>query len=395
MLLDKRLESIGESDLNLLIENKVSEGKFIEYKKELQLETIGSKKEFLYDVSSFANTSTGHLIIGVEEEKGIPIALNGLDIVDIDAEKNRLDQLIQSGIHPRMVPSYQIHHITLQTSKRIVILIRIHKSLTLPHLVSYDKSNKFYARNSSGKYLLEVGEIRNLFLLSESAIERIRNFRAERLAKILGQETPIPLKNTPKCIMHLVPLSISDPTAVYDISYFKKGYLQTIVPLTDPIKRYNFDGLLAYDRMDNEPEVFAYTQLFRNGCIEGVDLWLLRIKEGFGKAIPHVKFERDLVTALKDYLFVLERIGVEPPILVMLSMIGIKGYNMLVTSPEVEIPSRDGVDRDNLILPEVIVDTFEVDHPNVMKPIFDSIWNACGWERSVNYDDDGKWKLDS
>ena len=276
-----------------------------------------------------------------------------------------------------------------------MILIRIHKSLTLPHLVSYDKSNKFYARNSSGKYLLEVGEIRNFFLLSESAIERIRNFRAERLAKIFGQETPIQLKNSPKCIMHLVPLSISDPTAVYDISYFKKGYLQTIVPLTDPMKRYNFDGLLAYDRMDNEPEVFGYTQLFRNGCIEGVDLWLLRIKEGFGKAIPHIKFERDLVTALKDYLFVLKRMGVEPPILVMLSMVGIKGYNMLVTSPEVEIPSRDGIDRDNLILPEVIIDTFEVDHPKVMKPIFDSIWNACGWERSVNYDHDGKWKLDS
>ena len=144
----------------------------------------------------------------------------------------------------------------------------------------------------SGKYLLDVGEIRNLFLLSESGIERIRNFRAERLAKILSKDTPVPLKDFPQCVMHLVPLSISEPAAIFDLSPIRKWHLQTLVPLTETIKRYNFDGLLAYDHIDNDQTVYAYTQLFLNGSIEAVDTWLLRRED---KEIPHIKFEREIL----------------------------------------------------------------------------------------------------
>ncbi len=86
---------------------------------------------------------------------------------------------------------------------------------------------------------------------------------------------------------------------------------------------------------------------------------------------------------------------IEPPIFVLLSMMDVKGYKMLISSLEVEIPHTDGIDRDRLILPEIIIDTFNVDHPKMLKPVFDSIWNACGWEGSINYDDKGRWKLDS
>ncbi len=49
----KPLEYIVESDLRALVNNKISEGKTIEYKVSLPSNSDAAKKEFLADVSSF------------------------------------------------------------------------------------------------------------------------------------------------------------------------------------------------------------------------------------------------------------------------------------------------------------------------------------------------------
>ena len=48
-------------------------------------------------------------------------------------------------------------------------------------MVKYQGHHTFYSRNSSGKYPLDVSKLRNLFGLQESVIQRIKNFRVERL----------------------------------------------------------------------------------------------------------------------------------------------------------------------------------------------------------------------
>ena len=64
-MINKRIEDIRERDLQELIDNNVLEGKTIEYKRELPGTSDTNKKEFLADVTSFANTSGGDLIYGV------------------------------------------------------------------------------------------------------------------------------------------------------------------------------------------------------------------------------------------------------------------------------------------------------------------------------------------
>jgi hypothetical protein len=49
------------------------------------------------------------------------------------------------------------------------------------------------------------------------------------------------------------------------------------------------------------------------------------------------------------------------------------------------------IDRDVLLLPEIIVQNYEVRAEDVLKTAFDSIWNACGLPRSLNYDANGNW----
>jgi predicted HTH transcriptional regulator len=67
----RKIDEIEEGDLQEIIQHKDSESKIIDYKRELPKDNPEGKKEFLYDVSSFANTSGGHLIYGMDEEKGI------------------------------------------------------------------------------------------------------------------------------------------------------------------------------------------------------------------------------------------------------------------------------------------------------------------------------------
>src|SRR5688500_3252299 len=156
----KPTNEINEEDLVSLIYTQKREGKDIDYKLKLISNSDGDKKEFLYDVSSFANAAGGHLIIGMREQDGLPIELVGQKFEDIDAEIRRLDNIIRDGIEPRV--SVQIHPIRM-ISGNIVLLIRIPHSWAMPHMVSYQGATKFYSRNSAGKYPLDISEIRALF----------------------------------------------------------------------------------------------------------------------------------------------------------------------------------------------------------------------------------------
>lgn len=102
VLNDKPLASISEADLQYLLGNKVREGKDIEYKRSFPGNAESDKKEFLADVSSFANTNGGHLIYGIEETGGVPTAIPGLTLPDLDAAIQRLDNLIRDGLQPRL-----------------------------------------------------------------------------------------------------------------------------------------------------------------------------------------------------------------------------------------------------------------------------------------------------
>ena len=48
------------------------------------------------------------------------------------------------------------------------------------------------------------------------------------------------------------------------------------------------------------------------------------------------------------------------------------------------------IDRDNLLIPEVMVESYGEKPEDFMRISFDTIWNAAGWNRSMGYDGKGK-----
>jgi hypothetical protein len=387
-VIPKDLEQIKEEDLQALIDNKVSERKTIEYKQALPGNLDKDKKEFLADISSFANASGGEIIYGIIEDKGVPKSLTGLSIENADQEILRLDNMIRTGIEPR-IPSIGISPpIPLENSK-VALVIRIPKSWISPHRVIYGNHDEFYTRNSNGKHRLDVSELRIAFNLSETITERIRKFREDRLAKIIANETPVPFVNTAKIVLHLIPISSFNPAQSYDIDKIASNP-STLPPIYSGgwSHRYNLDGLLSYSQ-DQHGKTYSHVQLFRNGIIEAVEGLLLEPHEGKLR-IPSITYEKELINSLNEYLPILKALDVELPIFLFLTLTGVKGYSMAVSS-RFYLTNTHTIDRDILQLPEVIIESYDVAADKVLKPCFDSIWNSCGFPRDLYYNDAGEW----
>ena len=66
-MIHKNLNEITQHDLEDLITNQTLERKTLEYKRSIPSNSDSEKKEFLADVSSFANASGGDLIYGISQ----------------------------------------------------------------------------------------------------------------------------------------------------------------------------------------------------------------------------------------------------------------------------------------------------------------------------------------
>ena len=102
-------------------------------------------------------------------------------------------------------------------------------------------------------------------------------------------------------------------------------------------------------------------------------------------------YEPKLVASFKEYLSIMNELTVEPPIFVFLTLVGVKGYSMGVSKERFDIDETHTIDRDVLLLPEVLIQSYDVNAAKELKPCFDSIWNACGFRGSFNYNDEGEW----
>ena len=50
------------------------------------------------------------------------------------------------------------------------------------------------------------------------------------------------------------------------------------------------------------------------------------------------------------------------------------------------------IDRDTLMLPEALVEDYAVEIGRLLQLSLDALWQACGLEKSLNYDDEGNWR---
>ena len=380
---DKPVSQITESDLLALIAEKEAEGKTLDYKRDSIGKGDNDKKEFLYDVSSFANTLGGHLVFGMEETNGEPTNLVGLTGIDPDQEILRLEQMLRDGIRPPLI-GVQSVRVPL-SGDRIAIVMHIPKSWNPPHQVTYQKAFRFYGRDSNGKYQLDVDELRSVFAFSATAAERLKLFRIERVAKIVGGDTPVPLEGGGKIVFHMLPLAAFTRQYLVDLNRLWRDHsLMVGVLRGGGTPLFNVDGLFL---ASHTRPASRYAQIFRDGCIEVVGD--LSAEANNNASVPCPAFERAIIEHLYRGKQLLQHIDVTPPIAIMVTLVGMKGWRIATRSDS----SASIFDRDPVFIPELVLEGFSGIVQDECKPLLDAIWNAAA-PRSPNYDDKGQRKRD-
>lgn len=385
---DKPLDLITKADIEALVTDAVQESKALDFKETLPGNSDGDKKDFLADVSSFANTNGGDLYYGIKEKDGAANEAVGITNFDEDAARLQFEQRIPSGIGPR-IPGFDMKVVD-GFPKGPVLVMRIPKSWMGPHMVIYKGSSKFYSRHSAGKTQMDVGEIRQAFARSEELPERIRRWRKDRVLEIVNRLCPIALEQAPKLVLHLIPYDSFDNELRLSVDEMV-GPARTCPPLgtSGGSHRINVDGVVTFDEPRGGHLSLHYCQLFRSGRIEAVNADVAPTRVGDCR-IASVSCENDIIFSTSSYLEALRTLGIVPPIVMFLTLVHAKGA-IMATDPRYQDMVRP-IDRELLYIPGVLIETYGEATDRVLRPVLDAVSNACGLPRSLNYDDMGNWK---
>ena len=388
MILGPNLDEVTTADLQALVDEGVRERRTIDYKLTLPGRTDGDKHRFLADICSFANAAGGELIYGIEEANGQPVKIQGLANFSPDDDMLRLESIIRTGISPR-VPGIQFHAVP-DFANRPALVVRVPRSWAGPHMVSFNDSSRFYSRSTSaGNFQMDYEQIRSAFEGAAGLVERMRQWRDERVTRIIEGKPPVRCQEGPKLVLHVIPFDAFAEPMRYAVRELRG--LSDLHPLGDrshnPV--VNVDGLLT-QTAHRGGGVEAYCQTWRSGKIEAMNSDVV-VQEQEHRLIRLVWCEQILVDSLRSYLAAYKQIGAQPPIAVLVSLVGV--YGVRLPNDRMAFINADPrpADRDSFFFPEVLIEEEDCDLPVVLRPVFDSMWNAFGVSMSLTYDDEGIW----
>ena len=374
-----RIEDVTLETLQTLI--GTPEGLMTDFKEALPLSNREEKREFLADVAAFANAAGGEIFIGITERNeggarmGVATGVLGVECNPDNAILS-IESLLRDGISPRI---NGLRMVAIEvTSGRYVLAMRIPRSWTGPHMVALGDS-RFFGRNSRGKYGLDVTQIRSAFSESERQADRLREFRDDRIGRVIARDTPVLLHALPTSLTHLVPTNAFSRTASVDV----RAYQDYVSRLADPAKmfsphkRYNLDGFCL---SQGSPLARSYVQCFRNGVIEFGDAYYLPMRrEGFETSVATERFEESIIRQVHAGLDVMHCLETPTPVVILVSVVGVKGWRL---------DYRDGenldllFDRDVLVLPDIQLESHDDDFVSALKPLFDTFWQCAGADQS-------------
>lgn len=380
--------SVTEADIRSLISSEAREDRHLEFKSDWILKTEPGKREFLKAVSAFANTSGGDLVLGIKEDQGTAKELVPLQIGDIDQCRLQIQDIIRTNIRPPLA-GVQIDFVALPVGGHVVV-VRVPKTWAGPHILNHNNDRRFYIRDDGGKRPMDFEEVEESFLSREAIAPRLRNFRMERCAAILNGDTPRQLAGHARAVLHVLPYS----TMVRPGRFSARELFDRCKDL-QPIcfgghdRAFDLDGALSFQPHGTDAAV-GYSLVFRSGAIEAVDAMILgALGDNSEKRVPGRGLEEALISCADSCVKTLVTLGIEFPMAIFLSFLNVRDYRMAVNvSPWGGRPMM----RDNLYLPESVLDATPQSMATALFPLFNTLWNAFGYAQSSNYDSSGTWK---
>jgi hypothetical protein len=306
---------------------------------------------------------------------GLPGDLVGIGDVNPDTERLRLQSMIRQGVAPRLDAE---PFIVRDDSGLTCLLLWVPPSPYPPCMVVSGDS-RFWVRHGGGKYAMDIDQIRRAFVESETWLERLRNFRAERLRAIGGAGAGPGLAMPPwsgRLAIHFASIPSSRGRRLDVVAAHRR---HAFMPLITPnlVTRINLDGVVRLSS-GAQGQALSYVQVFRSGVIESVDCLAFK---GRGHEDPSDTqiFEEEFIASIgrlvRDQLPLLEELGLAPPYVLMVSLLSVNSWRLAYSS------ARGGVfDRDDIVLPEVLLQS-EDSVESALQEIDELLWQAAGLER--------------
>ena len=388
MLLGKNIDEIDGDTIKSLIDGGASESVHLEFKRDTYGKDDKSKREFLKDISAFANTLGGHLIIGIDENDGVATSVKSIS-ENVGKELDRLESMVLTGIEPTIAGLCMTR---IDIDDKNIIIIYVPRSFNPPHRVIYKGINRYYGRKSAIVHQLSLEELRQAFGEQRSIEERAKSFIGQRFLSIQANDGIMPLsEENGALVMHLVPLSNFgaghriEATALH-AQHQNLRLIHDLIGLSP--RKINLEGCCIYDGGGGGA---GYTQIFHNGVIEATTTRLFGPLGSHKFIFGSHQLPVCLIRATNNYMKGLRALEIAPPILLQISMMGVKGLNVGLDSLRFFRPPP--YDRDVMHLPPSIISEFRDDkgYQSVIAEQMHFLWNAFDFARCDLFNENNEW----
>src|SRR5215204_5454034 len=276
----KYIHSLVGEDLVRLIEDDVKESESLDYKRELNIADDKSKnrQEFVSDICAMYNTRGGCIVYGVEERKdesgrntGYPSELVNQLVENIDALELQIQNIIRSNTDPS-ITNVAVRLVTANDLQ--IVVVGVPRRLGLPAMVRYNDVNRFYKRNSTGKYIVTTQELYQMFLQNQTIKEKADDFRIKRIQLVRTEQVIPGVATGGGYFIHIIPFGFLENDRL-DLTNLESSQISQLAPVAGPMDSgsgwdfiYNLDGFLTFRNDRLSAVVNSYNQYFRNGIIE-------------------------------------------------------------------------------------------------------------------------------
>jgi hypothetical protein len=392
-VLGKPVAQLRASDLDALVAAAAAEDASLELKLRLPLpidpvdgESQAARQEredearteFLRDVSAFANMRSGTILYGVAERAGgIASKVTGLGQLRDGQEKLRLEQLLESGLQPPL-RGHEIH--IVEHDNGDVLVLGIPRSFIGPHMVMGPRHvGQFWGRNSAGKYLMDITQVRRAMLevaAWETELESFRESRLEAARIVPGLQYAQGV-----LFLHVLPLGrLRERVNLIGTKPPVGTHFETTLDGT----RANVDGVRITYATGTRAR--SYVQCFRNGGVEVA--WAVPAlmypgnEQGRATVLNGLHVNRELTLLIGKATTWFEALNVEPPYAIFVSAVNVRGFTLGRGPAEGEL-YLTAFDRPTILVPSVTVESREANLDTVTGDVLNLLWEAAGWPQNA------------
>jgi hypothetical protein len=219
----------------------------------------------------------------------------------------------------------------------------------------------------------------------EVVFHRMHEFHRQRVEAIANGKTFFKTPNNGMLIVHLIPEDTVKSRIRFQASVLRE-HGSSIWPLGEPggSSRFNVDGFMTFP---GHGDLRAYSQLFRHGRLESVmsDVFF---EHNDAKILRDANCEQALFDVVSQYLRFCTGVELKPPVWLFTALVGCENVHFLVDRTWGDLTPP--IDRATVYLPEIAISSFDIEPKSFFRPLCDTMWQAGGMERSLNYDKDGK-----